>query len=172
MGLFDLFKKTPKPGALEVSAAEGEILAPVTGALVRLSDVSDPVFGSGAMGMGCGVKPEGDVVYAPVSGTLTAIGAPNYHAIGLVGDSGEEILIHVGVDTVEMHGDGFTPHAEKGTHVSAGAPLLGFSPAKIRAAGHDDVVIMVVTNADAYASVELDHEGTARAGETALRLAR
>lgn len=172
MGLFDFIRKPARPSAIEASLAEGEVAAPVAGTLVRLSDVSDAVFGSGAMGAGCGIRPGDEVVYAPVSGMLTAVGAPNHHAIGLVADDGAEILIHVGVDTVEMRGDGFVAHAEKGAHVCAGDPLLGFSRAKIRAAGHDDVVIMVVTNTDDYASVELCREGPVRAGEPALRLAR
>lgn len=173
MGLFDMFKKkASRPDALDIELGSGELAAPASGALVRLDAVSDPVFGSGMMGLGCGIKPDDEVVYAPTSGTLTAIGAPNHHAIGLMGDDGSEILIHVGVNTVEMHGDGFTTYAEKGSHVRAGEPVLGFSSSKIRAKGFDDVVIMAVTNSGDYASVDLDHEGPVRAGEVALRLAR
>lgn len=171
MGFFDKFKKTAKPAkpeALGVSAPAGTVLAPVTGKAVKLEDVSDPVFSSGAMGKGCGVEPEGECVYAPVSGTLTAAGAPNYHALGIQGDDGAEVLIHVGVDTVEMKGEGFKVYGEKGAHVKAGEPLLSFSKDKIKAAGHDTVVIMALTNTDDLASVEFAHEGPVKAGEPVI----
>ncbi len=165
MGLFDRFRKPAKPEALAVSAQPGEVLCPVDGTVVPLAQVSDVVFSSGAMGKGCGIEPTGSVVYAPVSGTLSAIGSPNFHALGIVDDSGAEVLIHVGVDTVEMHGDGFKVFSTKGAHVAAGEPLLSFDKAKIAAAGHDTVVIMALTNTDDLASVELVHEGAAQAGE-------
>ena len=171
MGFFDKFKKAAKPAkpeALSVSAPAGTVLAPVSGKAMKIEDVSDPVFGSGAMGQGCGIEPEGETVYAPVSGTLTAVGAPNFHALGIQGDDGAEILIHVGVDTVEMKGDGFTVYGTKGAHVNAGEPLLSFSKSKIKAAGHDTVVIMALTNTDDLASVELTHEGPVQAGEPVI----
>mgnify|MGYP000844369319 FL=1 len=172
MGLFDIFKKAAapqKPEALSVSCPAGSILAPVAGKAIALEKVSDMVFNSGAMGKGCGIEPSEEVVYAPVSGTLTAAGAPNYHAVGITGDDGAEVLIHVGVDTVEMAGEGFTVYATKGAHVSAGEPLLSFSKQKIAAAGHDTVVIMALTNTDDLASVELVHEGDVKAGEVVVK---
>lgn len=175
MGFFDKFKKAAKPAkpeALSVSAPAGTVLAPVTGKAIKLEDVSDPVFSSGAMGQGCGIEPEGETVFAPVSGTLTAAGAPNFHALGIQGDDGAEILIHVGVDTVEMKGEGFTVFGEKGTHVKAGEPLLSFSKDKISAAGHDTVVIMALTNTDDLASVELAAEGAVQAGEPVIKFAK
>lgn len=168
MGLFDKFKKPSKPEALAVSAPAGTVLAPVTGSVIALEDVPDPVFSSGVLGKGCGIDPIGEVVHAPVSGTLSAIGAPNFHAVGLVGDDGAEILIHVGVDTVEMKGDGFTVFAEKGAHVKAGEPLLSFSKKKIVAAGHAATVIIALTNTDDLASVELVKTGAVDAGQKVI----
>ena len=142
MGLFDIFKKAAapqKPEALSVSCPAGSILAPVAGKAIALEKVSDMVFNSGAMGKGCGIEPS------------------------------EEVLIHVGVDTVEMAGEGFTVYATKGAHVSAGEPLLSFSKQKIAAAGHDTVVIMALTNTDDLASVELVHEGDVKAGEVVVK---
>lgn len=165
MGLFDKFKKPSKPAALGVSAPAGTLLAPVTGKAIPLSEVSDPVFSSGAMGKGCGILPEGDIVYAPTAGTLSAIGAPNFHALGMVSDDGTEVLIHIGVDTVEMKGEGFTVFGTKGAHVSAGEPLIQFSSEKIKAAGYDDVVIMAITNSDDLSSVEFANGGTIGAGK-------
>jgi glucose-specific phosphotransferase system IIA component len=171
MGFFDRFKKAAvpaKPEALAVSASAGQVLACVDGRVIPLADVSDVVFNSGAMGKGCGIEPAGEVIYAPVSGTLTAAGAPNYHAVGITGDDGAEVLIHVGVDTVEMKGEGFTVHVQKGAHVSAGEPLLSFSREKISAAGHDTVAIMALTNTDDLASVDLAREGDAKAGDVVI----
>lgn len=174
MGFFDRFKRTTPatPEALGVTARPGQVLAPVTGKAVRLEDVSDEVFKCGAMGKGCGIEPADETVYAPVSGTLTAAGAPNFHAIGITGDDGAEVLIHVGVDTVEMHGDGFTVFVKQGAHVSAGEPLLSFSKKKIAAAGHDTVVIMALTNTDDLASVDLVHEGDVTAGDVVVTFAK
>lgn len=172
MKLFDKFRKSQKPATVETHPAEGQLVAPVDGTVVKLSDVSDPVFAGGMMGQGLGISPSGSVVYAPVAGTVSAIGAPNYHAIGITGDAGEEVIIHIGVDTVEMKGDGFSTYAEKGAHVAAGDPLVGFSSAKIHAAGHDDVVIMVVANTSEYSSATLAREGEVKAGEPVLDLSK
>ena len=178
MGFFDKFKKAAKPAkpakpeAIVVSEEPGFVYAPVEGEEIELSAVSDPVFGSGAMGKGAGFKPTGETVYAPVGGTLVACGAPNFHALAIAGDNGAEILIHVGVDTVEMKGDGFTVYAEKGAHVAAGTPLLGFSKKKIAAAGHDDVVIMALTNTDDLASVETVASGAVKPGDKAVKFAQ
>lgn len=168
MGFFDRFKKTQKPAAISASWSEGAVLAPVEGKVIPLSEVSDVVFASGAMGKGVGIEPAGEVVYAPVSGELLVVGAPNYHALAMKADDGAEILIHVGVDTVEMKGEGFEVFGTKGTHVQAGEPLLSFSADKIRAAGHDTVVIMSITNSDDYVSVEQVANGDAKAGDKAL----
>lgn len=168
MGLFDKFKKPAKPEVVSVAAEPGFVYAPVEGTFVALDQVSDPVFSSGAMGKGAAFKPAGETVYAPITGDLTVFGAPNYHALAMVSDDGVEVLIHVGVDTVEMKGDGFTLYAEKGQHVTAGTPLLGFSKKKIAAAGHDDVVIMALTNTDDLASVEAVASGAVKPGDKAV----
>jgi len=76
MGLFDKFRKPSRPEALDVSAPAGTVLAPVAGDVITLENVPDPVFSSGVMGRGCGIEPTGEVVYAPVAGMLSAIGAP------------------------------------------------------------------------------------------------
>lgn len=172
MGFFDRFKRPAKPEALGVTPSEGVVLAPVSGEEIRLEDSSDPVFSCLALGKGCAIKPGASVVYAPVSGTLTAAGAPNFHAIGITSDDGVEVLIHVGVNTVEMHGEGFEVFVEKDAHVRAGEPLLRFSAEKIRAAGHDDAVLMAITNTDDYSSVEPAELGEVSAGSPALIVRR
>lgn len=165
MGLFDRFKKQPKASATEPA---GTVLAPVDGRVVELDQVSDKVFSSGALGKGCGFDPAGDTLYAPVSGEVTAIGGPNYHVVGISGDNGAEVLVHVGVDTFDLKGDGFDAKVAQGAHVSAGDPLLGFSREKIVAAGLDPVVLMVLTNSDDLVSVGLAATGEVAHGDRAL----
>ena len=159
------------PDSLNVTALAGTLLAPVSGRAIALDRVPDPVFRSGVMGGGCGIEPTGETVYSPATGTLTVAGAPNFHALALRTDDGAEILIHVGVDTVEMGGEGFSVYAEKGAHVMAGQPLLGFSKAKIEAAGHPDTVIMAVTNTGDLASVEFAGETRVEAGDKVVSYA-
>ncbi len=180
MGLFDKIMKAAgaskpqeeaTPEALSVAQEPKTILVPTAGEVVPIENVPDPVFAGCAMGNGFGVKPTEEVVYAPVSGMLATIGAPNYHALMIASDDGAEILIHVGVDTVEMKGKGFKVYGTKGAHVAAGTPLLGFSKQAISDAGFDDTVIVCVTNTSDFESVELAHEGPAKAGEVALKLA-
>ncbi|WP_298579291.1 PTS glucose transporter subunit IIA [uncultured Olegusella sp.] len=170
MGLFDRFKKPAKPAALDVTVAQNDVVCPVSGEVVELAAVSDPVFSTGAMGLGFGVKPSDETIYAPISGTISVLGAPNFHALGISGDNGAEFLIHVGVDTVEMKGDGFTVYAEKGQHINVGEALLGFSKKKIAAAGHDDVVICAITNSDDFSQIELAHTGNMQAGDVVILL--
>ena len=125
---------------------------PVEGELVALSDVNDPVFGSGAMGRGAAVRhPEGKVV-APFDGEITVF-FETKHAIGMKSDDGVEVLIHVGMDTVKLNGEHFTTHAKQGDHVKKGQLLLTFDPAAIEAAGYETTTPFVVTNAADYGDI-------------------
>lgn len=167
MGFFDKFKKAAdpvKPAAVTVATVPTAVYAPVAGAGMKMADIPDAVFASGAMGQAYGVKPSGDTVYAPVTGVVTAT-TPTLHALGLRTDDGIEVLIHVGVDTVEMKGDGFAGFVEKDQRVVAGEPLMTFDSAKIAAAGHSDVVITVVTNTDDLKSVASVEAGEVKAGD-------
>ncbi len=154
MGLFDLFKKSSKtaaPEALVVSDYTAKtIYAPASGKVVAL----ETVFAGGMLGQGLGIWPSEGVVYAPVSGTITAT-TPTVHAFGITADSGEEVLIHVGVDTVEMKGDGFTALVEQDQHVEVGQPLMIFDLDKVKDAGHPEVVILAITNSSEYSNVEI-----------------
>ena len=176
MGFFDkLFgsKEPAKPAVESVSAAEAAdvVCSPVAGTPVPLSEVPDPVFSGGVMGKGCGVKPSEGVAYAPVSGEITAA-FPTGHAFGIMGDNGVEVLIHIGMDTVGMNGKGFEIIAKQGARVKAGEPLCTFSSAEIKAAGLDDTVIVVITNTDAFADVELAAEGAVAAGAALLKVTK
>ena len=106
---------------------------------------SAPALASGSLGDGCGVRPPGGTVYAPLSGTVKMV-FPTGPAVGIVSTAGMELLIHVGLNTVEMNGAGFHALVSAGQTVQAGDPLLTFDRAKIREAGYDSTVIMVAGN--------------------------
>ena len=138
------------------------VASPVAGTVVPLSEVGDGAFASGAMGKGVGVLPTDGEVVAPVSGTVVTV-FPTKHVVGLRSDEGVEVLVHVGVDTVNLGGRGFTAHVADGDRVSVGDRLLTVDLPAV-AATHDTTTVVVVTNATAYAGVEPIAAGTVRAG--------
>ena len=107
----------------------------LTGKVIPLSEVEDQVFSAGIMGDGIAIRPENDTLCAPAKGTVTML-TDTRHAIGLTLENGMEILLHVGLDTVEMNGDGFTYLADENQKVEAGTPLIRFNREKIKAAGY------------------------------------
>lgn len=143
----------------ENSLQNETILAPVVGEVVALADVNDPVFSSGAMGQGLAIKPSEGVVYAPADAEVTIAFATG-HAFGLKTSNGAEILIHVGIDTVSMNGEGFNHTVAQGDKVKAGDVLGTFDSAKIAAAGLEDTTMVIVTNTADYASVTPVGQGT------------
>lgn len=172
MGLFDRFSPAgaARPDSVAASQAPDTICAPLTGSLVQLKDVADPVFSQGMLGPGLGICGEGGVAYAPVSGTVTATTSTS-HAIALKADDGAEVLLHVGVDTVALRGRGFKTLVKQGDHVSAGDPLILFDRALIRERGLDDTVIVTVTNADEMGGVSLVEGANVTAGDALLTTA-
>lgn len=164
MGFFDqLFSsnKPAKPDAVVVAAEKGAVYSPASGRVEQAPDLPDPVFAAGFMGPCLGVWPTDGHVFAPLSGTITA-SMP--HAFAFRGDDGIEVLLHVGVDTVEMKGDGFTIHVKKGEHVEVGEPLLTFDREKVAKAGYCDIVMTVITNADCFACVNPVADGEVTVG--------
>ena len=119
---------------------------------MALADVKDEVFSSESMGKGIAIEPEEGKVYAPADGVISTF-FPTGHAIGITTDSGAEILIHVGMDTVEMNGDGFEPQKSQDDKVKKGDLLLKFNIDKIKAAGHPVTTPVIITNSDDYADV-------------------
>lgn len=145
------------------------LLAPMTGAAIRMTEVPDPVFASEAMGTGAAVRPTEGRLYAPAAGTVTVL-AETGHALGMTTDAGAEVLMHIGIDTVTLEGKPFAAHVKVGDHVEAGQLLMDVDLDAIRAAGLDPVTPVIVTNADAYATVA-PHVGMAvRAGESLVEL--
>ena len=152
-----------------VSLSEGVIQTPIVGDVVALSNVNDPVFSSGAMGQGIAVKPSQDVVYAPADAEVTIV-FPTGHAYGLRTSNGAEILIHVGIDTVSMNGEGFNHKVAQGDKVKAGDVLGTFDSAKIAAAGLDNTTMVIVTNTADFASVNPVASGSVAKGDAIIEV--
>lgn len=177
MGLFDMFKKKAEPAAaaapasISASAGADVLCSPVKGKVIKMADVPDPVFGGEVLGKGCAVWPEDDLVYAPCDGKVTVTMG---HAVGLQSDSGIEVLVHVGVDTVNMNGDGFEGFVKADDVVKAGQPLLKIDRAKIAAAGYKDCVVVAVSNTAEFADVELtvETESAVAAGDAIVKVVR
>ena len=149
---------------------EADIMSPLDGTVVALSDVPDPVFGKGIMGPGVAIEPSGNTAYAPGSGVVVAA-QPTGHAFGLALDNGVEVLIHVGIDTVKLKGEGFDIHVAKGDRVRTGTPLVTFDRKVIEAAGYPLITPIVILNARKFGGVEVTAQGAVSAGETLLVLA-
>ena len=151
--------------------AEETLVSPLSGDVVALENVNDPVFSSGAMGKGLAVKPSEGVVYAPADADVT-IAFETGHAYGLKTASGAEILIHIGIDTVSMNGNGFEKLVAAGDKVKAGTPIAKFDVAKIAEAGLDDTTMIIVTNTADFAEVSPLAEGTIAHGDNFMKVVK
>lgn len=137
-----------------ISCDEGTVKAPVEGTVVPRDKIPDETFASGVLGDGVGIEPSDSTVYAPFDGTISTV-AESKHAVGITGPNDMELLIHVGVDTVAMNGDGFEPFVKEGDQVKAGQKLLTFDRDKIKKAGHPDIVVVLLTNAEDMKNVKI-----------------
>lgn len=129
-----------------------EIFSPINGTIVELSDVNDPVFGKEIMGKGIAIQPTEGRVVSPINGTIATV-FKTKHAIGLIDENGAEILIHIGLDTVELDGEHFTAHAKTGDTVKVGDLLVEFDIEEIHAAGYETVTPVIVTNTANYTDI-------------------
>ena len=141
--------------------------APMEGEVIPLAEVPDPVFSKGVVGQGVGIVPSGDTVYAPAAGKII-VAAKTGHAFGIDCDSGIQLLIHVGIDTVSLEGRGFDVKVSAGTMVEKGAPLVTFDRAVIEEAGYSLVTPVRVTNATKFGSIEQVHSGAASVGDAVI----
>ena len=140
------------PTVSVIRCAAGTVLQPVKGNVIAREAIPDDTFASGVLGDGVGIEPEDELVVAPFDGTISSV-AESQHAVGIEAN-GMEMLIHVGVDTVNMQGDGFTCLVKEGDEVKAGQPLIRFDRVKIKAAGYSDTVAVLLTNSDDLEGVE------------------
>ncbi|EMC5220260.1 TPA: PTS beta-glucoside transporter subunit IIBCA [Streptococcus pyogenes] len=144
--------------------AEETLYSPLNGTVVDLAAVSDPVFSSGAMGQGLAIKPEDNTLYSPVDGKVEIVFETG-HAYAITSSQGAEVLLHIGIDTVSMAGDGFESLVAVGQAVKKGDLLGHFDPSKIAEAGLDDTTMMIVTNSADYQSVDILAQGHVLIGD-------
>ncbi|WP_296226414.1 PTS glucose transporter subunit IIA [uncultured Lactobacillus sp.] len=160
--MFNFFKKSKSKG--------NEVKAPIKGNLIPLSEVSDDVFSQKMLGDGFAVKPTGQEVVAPVSGTITTL-FPTKHAIGIKTDEELEVLIHLGIDTVELKGEPFKLFVEQGDSVKAGDKLAEMDIADVADHGLDNTVMVVYTNMDLLKEVKDVDPRPVEAGDDAQEIA-
>lgn len=162
-------EETKAAAETPVEVTDDVLSAPLAGEVVDLKSVKDPVFSSEAMGKGVAIKPSGNAVYAPADGTIQ-IAFDTGHAYGIKTDKGAEILIHIGIDTVSMNGDGFDQKVKADQKVKKGDVLGTFDSAKIAQAGLDDTTMFIITNTADYASVSPVASGTVAVGDDLLEV--
>ncbi|MEH7495317.1 beta-glucoside-specific PTS transporter subunit IIABC [Neobacillus niacini] len=154
----------------KINLTEGiTVASPLKGEIVPLKDVSDQVFASEAMGKGVAIVPTEGKVVSPVNGVVTTL-IQSKHAIGITSDEGIEILIHVGIDTVQLNGQHFTAHVKQGDQIKAGELLLEFNIEKIQAAGYEVITPIIVTNYAKFSGLEVTIEKTINQKELLLTI--
>lgn len=152
-----------------VKANEETILAPIEGTIKPIEDSSDAAFASGALGKGVVIIPSDGKVYAPVSGTVTVL-FPSLHAIGITSDSGVELLIHIGINTVQLEGKGYTAHIKQGDHVECGQLLVEFDMDYITSEGYSLETPVLVTNYNDLKEVKITDKTNSSLKEELLHI--
>ena len=145
------------------------VVAPMSGDAIAMTEVSDPVFASEAMGKGAAIEPTEGKVFSPVDGSITMV-AETGHAIGLLSNSGTEVLIHIGIDTVTLKGAPFTAKCKAGDKVKKGTLLMDVDLGAIKAANLPATTMVVITNTDEYASVEGHTGSKVKAGDPLINV--
>ena len=158
--MFGFFKKNKKNSSLN-------FVAPVTGKAIDLSEVPDPVFAQKMAGDGLGIDSTGDVIVAPCDGDLTLV-FKTKHAFAMTLENGIEILVHIGIETVSLNGEGFEQLVEQGTTVKAGTPIIKIDREFIKSKGLSLVTPVLITNPDITKSIEVKTGIDVVAGETVV----
>ncbi|MCI9384710.1 MAG: PTS transporter subunit EIIC [Lachnospiraceae bacterium] len=159
-------KKETKPSEKPGSKAAA-VSAPVSGICIPLSEVNDAVFSQKILGDGAAIIPSEGKVYAPVNGTVSTV-FDTKHAIGLLSEDGVELLIHIGIDTVNLEGKYFTAHVESGQKIRKGDLLVSFDQEMIQKVGYDTVTPVLITNTAEFHSIHTDASGNVKAGDVLL----
>lgn len=159
--MFQFLKKKGNDGIV--------IAAPMKGKAVDLKMVNDPTFSEGLLGKGIAIIPSEGKVYAPVDGEIGLV-FDTRHAVSLTADEGMEVLIHVGLDTVNLKGEGYEAHVSAGDKVKKGDLLLSVDLDKIKEAGYDTITPVIICNTDDYADVIAVADGDVVEGEAVLNI--
>lgn len=158
--MFGLFKKKKEDIILK-------LLAPITGISIPLSEVADPVFAQKMAGDGLAIEPSSNIAVAPADGELTLV-FKTKHAFAMTLEDGVEILIHIGIETVSLNGEGFELLVKEGTKVKAGTPIIKFDKELIKSKGLPLTTSILITNIDSVKSIQTIENVQTIAGETAV----
>lgn len=161
MGIRKLFGK--KKSRAEI------ICTPCSGKLIKLEDVEDEIFSTGMLGKGFAIEPTNGQVFSPIDGTVVTV-FHTMHAIGLKTDAGLELLVHIGLNTVELNGKHFTPFVETGDRVSVGDLMMKFDRTEIMKSGYKVDTLVIVSNTDQYKAFTPLNEGDVSEGDEVLRV--
>ncbi|MTE10801.1 PTS beta-glucoside transporter subunit EIIBCA [Corynebacterium aurimucosum] len=161
----------PAKAAAPAAGTTTDIASPSTGKVVPMAEINDPVFSAGTLGDGVGIVPEDNAVYSPVSGTIVSA-MKTGHAYGIKTEDGVEVLVHIGINTVKMKGEGFAPAVKKGDTVKQGELLATVDFAKVTEAGYDTTIVLAVTNTKALSAVTPAGLNQASAGDTVITTTR
>ncbi|WP_049154675.1 glucose PTS transporter subunit IIA [Corynebacterium aurimucosum] len=161
----------PAQAAEPAAGTTTDIASPAAGKVVPMAEIDDPVFSAGTLGDGVGIVPEGNDVYSPVSGTIVSA-MKSGHAYGIKTEDGVEVLVHIGINTVKMKGEGFAPAVKKGDTVKQGELLATVDFDKVKEAGYDTTIVLAVTNTKALSAVTPAGLNHASAGDTVITTTR
>jgi PTS system glucose-specific IIA component len=165
MGIFDFLKKEDgKEAGFPV-----KLQATAQGNIVKMADIPDPVFAEGIVGPCIGIEPENGTIVAPCDGKILQL-SDTKHAFGIEGVGGAQILVHIGIDTVSMKGEGFTAKAQVGDTVKAGQPIIEVDLDKVKEAGHPTVVITVLSNPAEFKSVNFSEAQSVSHGDELISI--
>lgn len=168
-GLKNLMGQPKTEEALVENTKADVVYAPIKGEVIAISEIADGVFSEEILGKGCGIKPAEGKMFAPVSGKIIQV-AETKHAVGFLSNDGIELLVHVGMDTVDMNGKGFALHVKVGDTVTCGQLVMDFSITDIKNAGHVTTTAVVVTNSDEYKTIDLIAAGEKDKSEEILKV--
>lgn len=146
-----------------------KVVSPIDGKSKLLEDVNDEAFAGKMMGDGIAVVPSNGILYAPVSGQVTMV-FPTNHALGIKSEDGMEILIHIGIDTVELNGKGFTGLVKQGDFVKAGDKLIEFDLDLVKVSGYDSDVMVIITNTSDFTAINYIADGDVNHGDNILEI--
>ena len=166
--LYLLYRRYANKAKNEANKSE-TIYSPLNGNVIGLSEVSDPAFSNDALGKGIGIIPTSGEVVSPADGIVTIL-FPTKHAIGITTKQGAEVLIHIGVDTVNLNGEGFEAFIKQGDKVKKGQKLISFDLENTKAKGYDVTSVIVITNSNDLRSVTPIHQGEINKEEKIIEL--
>jgi sugar PTS system EIIA component len=169
MGLFNKLKNKRQEETIIENSENGIIYAPMEGEVIPLKEIRDGVFSEGMLGKGFGMKPSEGNLYAPFDGEVILI-TPTKHAIAIKSREGMELLIHVGIDTVNMNGEGFHQLVKPGDRVKCGQAIMTFSISDIEVAGYETTTAIIVTNSQEFVNVDVLVEGVSKRSEKIVQV--